>query len=73
MEWINNKGGPGFYTGFPVTGRPRDGTERKSHNKTILRKGTFVDRPLGPVMGEVCPVVKEVRSSIYEVRMKNRE
>jgi len=76
---MHNKHGPGINLGFPITIRPRDGTERKPRDGTerkprdgtILRMGTFVNQPLGLVMGEVCPL--EVRSTKLEVRRRNRE
>ena len=49
-------------------GMPRDGTARKPRDKTLIRKGIFVNRPLGPVMGEVCPLVKN-----YELGITNYE
>jgi hypothetical protein len=52
MQWIYNKEGPDFDVGFPMTGRPRDGTvgrprdgtERKPRDKTILWKSSLMIR-----------------------------
>jgi len=35
MQWIYNKEGPDFDVGFPMTGRPRDGTVGKPRDGTV--------------------------------------